>query len=692
MSKENQYITIGEHTLIIAGHAGFCFGVNRAIDIVQDLLDKGESVATLGPIIHNPSMVSRLEQKGCRIVDTPSCAEIDETLVIRSHGVGGDIYREIRELNLKMVDATCPFVKKIHNVVKKIHDTTNKGEDTVILIAGDEKHPEVVGIIGHCNCKVFCFTSVDELDEIYRNLTQSQQKNVVLVAQTTFNKKIWEESINFTKKYCTNAQIFDTICSATSMRQSQAIELAKQCDCMIIIGGSQSSNTKKLWQICKSLCRSILIETAAELENLHSQGINIADCKRIGVTAGASTPAYIIKEAINTMEEILMQENEEMDFAQMLEQSLETEKLYMGKRVKGIVTTVTNNEIHVDINAKQAGIVHIDELTDDPSLKMEDMVKKGDEIDLVVLKVNDQEGIVMLSKKRCDAQAGFEKIKEASDANAILDGVITDVVRGGVLVFTNNTKVFVPASQVSLTRVEKLETLLKQPVKIKILEVNEKRGRALASVKAVLNEERKALSQKFWDDAEVGKAYTGEVKSLTQYGAFVDLGGVDGMIHITELAWTRIKHPSEVVKVGQTVEVYIKDLDTEKKRISLGYKKTQDNPWEIFAQNYSIGDEVSATIVSFTAYGAFARIIPGIDGLIHISQIANQRVEKIADILKVGEVVNAKIIDINLDDKRVSLSMRALLADEEQKSEEEATDEVVYSDEDASNEEEVSAE
>lgn len=671
MDKQNKIIDVAGHEIIVGSHAGFCFGVSRAVDIVQKLIDEDKNVATLGPIIHNPSMVGKLADQGCRIIDDPCELNVNEVIVIRSHGVSDDIYTKIGELGLEMVDVTCPFVKKIHNIVKK-----QTGEDDIILIAGDEDHPEVVGIIGHCSCEVRCFTTVDELSVIYKNLTQNQQKNVVLVAQTTFDKEIWEESINFIGKYCTNAQIFDTICSATSIRQSQAIEIARQCDFMIIIGGSQSSNTKKLWQICNKICRSILIETADELKDL-----NIADCKRIGVTAGASTPAYIIKEAINTMEEILKVETEELDFAQLLEQSLETEKLYMGKRVKGIVTTVTNNEIHVDINAKQAGIVHIDELTDDPSLKMDDMVKKGDEIDLVVLKVNDQEGIVMLSKKRCDAQAGFEKIKEASDANAILDGVITDVVRGGVLVFTNNTKVFVPASQVSLTRVEKLETLLKQPVKIKILEVNEKRGRALASVKAVLNEERKALSQSFWDAAEVGKTYTGEVKSLTQYGAFVDLGGVDGMIHITELAWTRIKHPSEVVKVGQTVEVYIKDLDTEKRRISLGYKKTEDNPWEIFAQNYNIGDEVEATIVSFTAYGAFARIIPGIDGLIHISQIANQRVEKIADILKVGQVVNAKIIDINLDDKRVSLSMRALLADEEQKNEEETADETVYSDE-----------
>lgn len=433
---------------------------------------------------------------------------------------------------------------------------------------------------------------------------------------------------------------------------------------MIVIGGKHSSNTKKLKEVCSAYAPTYLIETKDELYDLSLRRF----CS-IGVTAGASTPAYIIKEVLKTMSEILNNQNEELeeDFAQLFEQSLETEKLYNGKRVKGIVTTVAPNEVHVDIGAKQAGIVPADELTENPDLKPTDIVKEGDEIELVVLKVNDQEGIVTLSKKRCDAQAGFDIIKKAFEDGEVLEGIITNVVKGGVLVLSNHTKVFIPASQVSDKRVEDLNTLLKNEVKFKILEVNEKRGRALGSIRAVINEGKKALEEKFWAEVEVGKHYTGEVKSLTSYGAFVDLGGVDGMIHITELAWTKVKHPSEIVNIGDVVEVYVKDLDVERHRISLGYKKSEDNPWVKFEKEYAVGDVVTVKIVSFTNYGAFATIIPGIDGLIHISQIANQRVEKIGEILEIGQEVDAKIIDINFEAKRVSLSMRALLSDDEQK-------------------------
>lgn len=377
------------------------------------------------------------------------------------------------------------------------------------------------------------------------------------------------------------------------------------------------------------------------------------------------------------MSEILRNESEDMDFATMLEQSLESEKIYNGKRVKGIVTSFNNSEVHVDIGAKQAGIIPATELTDDPNLKIEDIVKKGDELELMVVKVNDQEGIVTLSKKRCDAAAGFDKLKVAYADETVLDGVITDVVRGGVLVYTCNTKLFVPASQASDTRVEVLETLLKKPVKLKVIEINELRGRAKGSVRAVLSESRKEQLSKFWDEVDVGKKYKGEVKSITAYGAFVDLGGVDGMIHITELSWSKIKHPSEVLKQGEVVEVYIKSVDKEKKRISLGYKNSDDNPWELFASQYKPDDVVKAKLVSFTGYGAFAEIMPGVDGLIHISQIANKRVEKVADILKVGQEVEAKIIEIDDVKKRVSLSMRALLSEEEQKKEKEAIEEAV---------------
>ena len=643
----------------VAKSAGFCFGVNRAVDLVYELAKNKSHVKTLGPIIHNPQLVEDLSQKGVQIIDTPSEADEQDTVVIRSHGVGQEVYEALSSRQIAYVDATCPFVSKIHKIVRK-----KSLEGNVIIIAGDKDHPEVLGIKGHSVGETYVIKDENELADVLKNLKGNGNKPAVLVAQTTFNTTFWEKCVESAKKLYTNLIFFDTICNATNERQTEAIRLAKENDLMIVIGGKHSSNTKKLKEVCSAYAPTYLIETKDELYDL-----SLCRFCSIGVTAGASTPAYIIKEVLKTMSEILNNQNEELeeDFAQLFEQSLETEKLYNGKRVKGIVTTVAPNEVHVDIGAKQAGIVPADELTENPDLKPTDIVKEGDEIELVVLKVNDQEGIVTLSKKRCDAQAGFDIIKKAFEDGEVLEGIITNVVKGGVLVLSNHTKVFIPASQVSDKRVEDLNTLLKNEVKFKILEVNEKRGRALGSIRAVINEGKKALEEKFWAEVEVGKHYTGEVKSLTSYGAFVDLGGVDGMIHITELAWTKVKHPSEIVNIGDVVEVYVKDLDVERHRISLGYKKSEDNPWVKFEKEYAVGDVVTVKIVSFTNYGAFATIIPGIDGLIHISQIANQRVEKIGEILEIGQEVDAKIIDINFEAKRVSLSMRALLSDDEQK-------------------------
>ena len=640
--------------ILLAKTAGFCFGVNRAVQMTYDLAQNGEQICTLGPIIHNPQVVDDLRSKGVTIIDDPKDAPKGATVVIRSHGVSRDVYDTLQDLGISYVDATCPFVAKIHRIVRE-----KSKEGYVVVIAGDATHPEVLGIVGHCVGEYHIVKNEEELRSCLDLLYKTEKKKVVLAAQTTFHTKIWQKCVEIAKKDYTNLIFFDTICSATNERQTEAIELAQKCDRMIVIGGRTSSNTKKMQQVCASYAPTDLIETAAEL-----YGLPLAGCQRIGVTAGASTPADIIKEVLKTMDEMLNKTQESSEFAAMFEQSLETEKLYSGKRVKGIVTTVAPNEIHVDIGAKQTGIVSADELVETSDQKPSDIVKKGDEIELVVLKVNDQEGVVTLSKKRCDAQAGFDTLKKAYEDGAVLEGVVTNVVKGGVLVLCNHTKVFVPASQVSTKRVEDLNTMLKQEVSFKILEINERRGRAVGSIRAVAAEERKAAEEKFWSEVEIGKVYTGEVKSITSYGAFVDLGGVDGMIHITELSWTKIKHPSEVVNVGDTVEVYVKDLDPEKHRISLGYKKEADNPWVIFENNYKVGDVVTVKIVSFTNYGAFASIIPGIDGLIHISQIANQRVDKIADLLEIGQEVDAKIIDINHEAKRVSLSIRALLADE----------------------------
>lgn len=637
--------------ITVAKTAGFCFGVARAVNKAFELADKKINAVTLGPIIHNPQIVKRLEEKGIPSVLTTEDIKDNQTVIIRSHGVPLSVYDKLSDKEI--VDCTCPFVLKIHKIVKEQSE-----EGKIILIAGNKDHPEVQGIKGHCKGEVYTFETEEELFEIFKKLKDDNEKSVAMVAQTTFNKKIWKIFQEKSKKLYTNLSIFDTICSATDLRQQEAVEIAQKSDYMIVIGGKESSNTRKLYEICKEYCKTVLIETKSELDK--SQ---ILCHSSIGITAGASTPADIIKEVLNTMSEIIKEQNEELDFAELLEQSL-NEKLYTGKRVKGIVTTIAPNEIHVDVGAKQAGIVPSAEISDDPNYDFAKEIKKGDEIQLMVLKVNDQEGIVTLSKKRCDAEAGFDEICKAHEEKAVLTGTITDVVRGGVLVLTNNTKIFIPSSMVSDRRIEDLNTLLKTEVQFRIVEINDKRRRAVGSAKSVLMDVKKAKQEEFWANVEVGKVYNGEVKSTTSYGAFVDLGGVDGMVHITELSWTKIKSPEEVVKVGDIVEVYVKDIDAEKKKISLGYKKTEDNPWEILKKDYPVDSIIPVKIVSLTTFGAFAQVIPGVDGLIHISQIANKRIDKVADVLKVGDVVDAKIMEIDFEKKKVNLSIRATLPEE----------------------------
>lgn len=540
----------------------------------------------------------------------------------------------------------------------------------MLLVAGDAKHPEVQGIVGHTTGKVEVFANLAELEKLLPELTQ--QKSIFAVAQTTFNVQSWETCKEFLKNQCTNAKIFDTICNATSVRQTEADLLAAQSDFMVVIGDRHSSNTGKLFDICKRQCdNTVLIETADELDALQ---VSVAE--KIGVTAGASTPARIIKEVLDTMSEIKSGvTNGEESFEALLEESLKN--LNTNERVMGTVLSIAPNEVQVDVGRKQTGFIPASELSNDPNAKPEDIVKVGDKIELLIMKTNDQEGTIMLSKRRVDAAKGWEILESKVDSQEVLTGKVTEAVKGGVIVIYNDVRVFIPASQATATRDESLEDLVGKEVQFRLIEVSQRgrRKRAIGSIRSVLKEQRAAQREEFWKNCEIGKKYTGVVKSLTSYGAFVDLGGVFGMIHISELSWTHIKHPSEVVNVGDTVEVYVKDINEETKKISLGFKNADENPWEILKNQYPVGTVVKATIVGLTSFGAFANIIPGIDGLIHISQIANKRIEKPADVLSVGETVEAKITAIDFDKKRVSLSMRALLPEDEQ-APAEATEEV----------------
>ena len=649
--------------VILAKTAGFCFGVDRAVNMAYELANSDARAATLGQLIHNSLVTDDLAAKGVRIISSPAEAQRGETVIIRAHGLAAEVYEELNGTGAEICDATCPFVKKIHRIVAE-----NSGEDTEVFIAGDPNHPEVIGIKGHCKGEVNIFNSEAELDEIIRNDGKNYDKRIIAISQTTFSQKVWKICKEKIKKYYTNAKIFDTICFATRERQDEAALISKQSDMMIIIGDRHSSNTAKLKAVCSENCDTYLVERAAELNT-----INFSHCATVGVTAGASTPSAIIKEVLFAMSEIVNETTniqveevpsevaaaEDMDFSAALEESLNN--MSTDQRVKGVVMGITPTEIQVDIGRKHAGFVPMDEYSADPNADAAKELKVGDTLDLIIMKTNDAEGTVMLSKRRFDAQKAWTDIIAAEEDGRVLEGTVAEVIKGGILVVSGGVRIFIPASLATERKDEPLEDLLKKTVKFRIIEVNKQRRRAVGSIRAVLKDMRKEAAEAFWAQAEVGQKYHGVVKSMTNYGAFVDIGGVDGMVHISEMSWKRIKNPAEVFSIGQEVDVYIKALDAENKKISLGYRRDEDNPWEILRKNYPVGSVIEAEIVGLTTFGAFARIIPGIDGLIHISQIADRHISKPQDVLTVGDKVTCKITAIDFDKKRVSLSIRALI-------------------------------
>ena len=630
--------------IILAKTAGFCFGVNRAVKLTYELLEQGRPVATLGPLIHNPQVVEDLESKGAITCDSVDDVPDGCEVVIRSHGVGQSVYDKISTRRLAYHDATCPFVTKIHKIAARAG-----AEGAMLLVAGDAEHPEVQGIVGHTTGKVEVFANLAELEKLLPELTQ--QKSIFAVAQTTFNVQSWETCKEFLKNQCTNAKIFDTICNATWARQQEAEDLSQKCDHMVVIGGHHSSNTQKLLQVAARHTKAINVETADELDKDWLNGARI-----VGVTAGASTPSSIIEEVLNCMSEEI---RDDMSFEEMLAAS-EAKPLYAGKIVKAKVISVSPTECVVGIDgSKHTGIVKLSEMSHDPNAKMEDLVKVDDELDLVVVKTNDQEGVDTLSRVRFEAQKGMKDVSEAAENGTVMEGDVMEANKGGVVVNVKGVRVFVPRSQATMRRDEDYTKLVGQHVKLVITECA---GRKIVgSINKVTAEENKAKRDEFWKNVEVDKQYTGVVKSLTSYGAFVDIGGVDGLCHISELSWNNIKHPSEVVSVGDTIEVYVKSYDPENQKVSLGYKKEEDNPWEKLKNEYPIGSEFEAPVVSITKFGAFVRILPGIDGLVHISEISNERVNKVSDVLKVGDMVKVKLINVDFDRKRISLSMKACL-------------------------------
>ncbi len=645
----------------VAPHAGFCFGVKRATEALENAaenLPTGGVVCTLGSLIHNESYVHALEARGIFAISEEEALkkageaskEHPFVLIIRAHGIPQRAERSLQEIAAKnphftLLDCTCPFVKKIHRIAEECDHKTE-----IFLLLGDKDHPEVKGVMSRAEGEKYVFDSAEEMEEALRS--RKEQKNdgkiPILAAQTTQNLCKWNKTEKIIKKLYTNAKIFGTICSVTEERQRCARELAARCDGIVVVGGRESANTAKLYQICREECgNTVWIATASELDIAR-----FATSHHIGIVAGASTPSEEIQEVYKTMSEI--KEN----FEEMLESQCLT--LNTGDVVTGTVTHVSDAEIQLDLSAGVTGYIKAEQITDDPAFKLTENFKNGDQVEGFVIRVSDIEGVAELSKKRVDADKNWQSVVDACENKTVLEGKVTEAVKGGVVIIYNANRVFVPASQTGVPKDGDLSTLVGQTVSFKVIEIKAPK-KAIGSIRVVQREARRAQEADFWANIEVGKAYHGTVKSLTSFGAFVDLGGVDGMVHLTELSWKRLKSPAEVVSVGDELDVFVKSFDPEKKRISLGYKTEESNPWNIFKSQYAVGDIASVKIVNMMPFGAFAEIVDDVDGLIHISQIAMQRIAKPADLLEIGQVVDARIIEIDDEKKKVSLSIRALL-------------------------------
>ena len=650
----------------VAESAGFCFGVKRAIEMAYEAIGVEPKLYSYGQLIHNKTVTDDLASKGLQIVENLD-GLTEGTLLIRSHGVGKALYDEAEAKGLKILDGTCPFVKKIHDIV---HDKLAEGLG--IIVVGDGTHPEVIGINGWCeNAAVIL-----EDEEAAKTKEIPEKEKYAVVVQTTFRQAKFDKILEILQDRGVNMEVHNTICSATEKRQTEAEELSKTVDKMIVIGGKNSSNTQKLVEICAKNCgNTVHIETICDLV-LNNFGKD----DKIGITAGASTPPAIIKEVVVTMSEALenavqnLEGSEEATFEQMLEESLVT--LHTGDVVKGTVIQVVNEEVSVNLGFKSDGIIARGEFSSDPTVIPSKTVQPGDEIEVFVVRVNDGDGNVMLSRKRIEAQKGIEEIEAAYNDKAVVTGTVTNVVKGGLIAVVNGVNVFIPSSQVSNRFIEDLSVFNGQELEFNIIEVDRVKRRFIGGRKALVEQEIAAKRAALFETIQAGSRVNGTVSRLTDFGAFVDLGGVDGLIHISEMSWGRISNPKEVLKEGQEVEVFVLDVDKEKGKISLSLKDADKNPWKLAAEKYAVGSIVEGKVVRMVPFGAFVELEPGVDGLVHISQIANKHVVKPEDELKVGEIINVKVLEVNPEQKKISLSKRQADAPvEEAPAEEAATEE-----------------
>ena len=629
--------------IIRAENAGFCFGVKQAIEKAEkaagDATEKGRRIFSMGSLIHNERVTENLEKKGIRIISGLDRAEPGDQVIIRSHGEGESFYRQARDKGIELIDATCPFVAKIH---KLVHET-----DRQVLIVGDAEHPEVMGIFGWCGKPAIVTGSYEEAASV-------EEDDLFIVTQTTIREEMLNDVIRALEDNGKTFTVNNTICSATSRRQESCERLAKTSDLMVVIGGKNSSNTKKLYDISKKYCASTYF--VQNIEDLPLK--QLQKCNRIGIAAGASTPECTIKEVIARMSEVTLENNElnMQDLMDEIEKSLRLPR--GGEIVTGKVHQVTDKEVIVNLGCKKDGILPIAEVTLEEGQTLADAFKVDDEIQAKVIKTDDGDGGILLSKKKLEISANWDEIVKALEDKTVLEVKVTRQVNGGVIAEYKEVSGFIPLSQLSDHYVENAEEFVGQTMEVRVSRVDQRRNRAVFSHKLFLNEEKDKLVAEIWENLNVDDVVEGTVMRFTDYGAFVDIGGIDGLLHISEISWGKLKHPQEVLTIGQKINVKVLSMNAEKGKISLGLKQNQPEPWSVIDTTYEVGQVIEGKVVQIKEYGAFVELEPGLDGLVHISEVAHKRVGNINEELEVGQTVNAKILEIDKDRKRISLSIR----------------------------------
>lgn len=631
-------------SIILAENAGFCFGVKRAVEEALKAAEEHNcKVYTFGPLIHNNDVVDYLKENGIFEIEIDHIDELHsgDIIIIRSHGVPEDTLNKLSEKGLKIIDATCPYVSNIQRKVKKYYSEGYK-----IVIVGDSAHPEVIGINGWCNNSALISKEGENLENL--------SGKVCVVSQTTEKEENWEKVLNVIIKCCKEFIAFNTICNATSVRQKSANEISKKVDLMVVLGGKHSSNTNKLYEICSRNCKNtILVENAGEIpeEIIHSKTI-----KKIGVTAGASTPEWIIKEAI-----LKMNNFENLEMNEQLEYMNNNEvQVRIGEKIKGTVLAVNENEVFMNIGYKVDAVLPREEITKDENVRLNDHFNVGDTVEAKVLKIRNEDGYVVLSRLVMERDEAYKFLNQAYTDGTPVTVTVKEVVNGGLVAGYKGIRIFIPASHVELFHVENLEDYLNKDLEIKIIEYGQERKttKIVGSRRELLKVEKEKKEAEAWQSLNVGDVIEGEVKRLTDFGAFVDVKGVDGLLHVSEISWGRLNRPADVLKVGDVVKASIIDLDPEKKKISLSMKALTEDPWNNADVKYPVDSIVLGKVARFAKFGAFVELEPGVDALVHISQISHKKINKPSDVLEIGQQIKAKILDVDKENKRVALSIK----------------------------------